>query len=96
MCKPPRLPSELFLKLQHLPDPTAGQDGHYKKFDEVFETETVEEHRPSLQKITSKCLQFYPSIQHVKNCNIMLMCDECGMWRLVYAIYQEAKGSGET
>ena len=62
-----------------------GQDGHYKKFEEVFATNTVEEHRPSLQKITNKRLPFYPSVQHVRNCNTMLMCDECGMWRLAYA-----------
>ena len=62
-----------------------GQDGHYKRFEEVFGTSTVEEHRPSLQKITKKRLPFYPSVQHVRNCNTMLMCDECGMWRLVYA-----------
>ena len=58
MCKPPRLPSELFLKLQHLPEPTLGQDDHYKKFDEVLETKTVVQHRPSLQKIPSEHLSF--------------------------------------
>ena len=41
-----------YSKLQHFPDPIPGQDGHYKKFEEVFATDTVEEHRPSLQKIT--------------------------------------------
>ena len=25
------------------------------------------------------------SIQHVKNIDMMLMCDECEMWRLLYA-----------
>ena len=84
ICKPPRLPSDVFSKLEHFPDPMPGQDGHYKKFEEVFATKTVEEHRP-LQKITTKRLPFYPSVQHVRNCNTMLMCDECGMWRLVYA-----------
>ena len=29
ICKPPRLPSDLFSKLQHFPDPMPGQDGHY-------------------------------------------------------------------
>ena len=33
----------------------------------------------SLNKIISKQLPFYPSVQHVLNCNTMLMCDECGM-----------------
>ena len=62
-----------------------GEDGHYKKFSEVFRTATVENHRPSLQNITKKRLPFYPSVQHVKNRNMMLLCDECGMWRLIYA-----------
>ena len=82
MCKPPRLPLELFSKLQHLLDLMPGQDGHHKTFEEVFEAKTVEEHQPSLQRITSKRLPFYPSIQQVKNCTTMLMSDECGMWRL--------------
>ena len=60
-------------------------DGHYKKFGDVFGTNTTEEQRPSLQKITKKRLPFYPSVQHVNNVKTMLMCDECGMWRLVYA-----------
>ena len=73
---PPRLPSDKFLQLDHLPDPMPGQDGHYKKFPEVFHTATVENHRPSLQNITKKHLPFYPSVQHVKNFNMMLLCDE--------------------
>ena len=85
LCKPPRLPPEIFKKLHSLPNPMPGDDGHYKPFGEVFGKETSEEHRPSLNKITSKRLPFYPSVQHVLNCNTMLMCDECGMWRLVYS-----------
>ena len=84
ICLPPRLPFDKFLQLDHLPDPMPGQDGHYNKFSEVFQTITVENHRPSLQNITKKCLPFYPSVQHVKNCNMMLLCDECGMWHLIY------------
>ena len=78
ICKPPRLPSDMFAKVHHFPDPMPGEEGHYKKFDEVFETSTVEDHRPSLQKITTKQLPFYPSVQHVRNCKTMLLCDECG------------------
>ena len=33
----------------------------------------------------SKLLPFYASVQHVKNSGMMLLCDECGMWRLIYA-----------
>ena len=87
ICKHPRLPAETFAKLQHFPDPMPKGDGHYKPFEDVFGTDTTEEHRPSLQKLSAreKRLPFYPSVQHVRNCNMMLMCDECGMWRLVYA-----------
>ena len=62
-------------------------DGHYKPFEDVFGTDTTEEHQPSLQKLSAreKRLPFYPSVQRVRNYNMMLMCDECGMWRLVYA-----------
>ena len=45
---------------------------------------TVENHRLSLQNITKKRLPFYRSVQHVKNCNKMLLCDKYGMWRLIY------------
>ena len=87
ICKPPRLPPETFTKLQHFPDPIPKGDGYYKPFQDVLGTDTVEEHRPSLQKFSSreKRLPFYLSVQHVRNCNMMLICDECGMWRLVYA-----------
>ena len=78
ICKPPRLPSDMFANVHHFPDPMPGEEGHYKKFEEVFGTNTVEDHRPSLQKITTKRLPFYPSVQHVRNCKTMLLCDECG------------------
>lgn len=85
--KPIRLPDEVFSKLTHMPDPMPGSDGQYKPFSDVAGTETTEEHRPSLQKFSQKekHLPFYPSVQHTKNANVLLQCEECGMWRLVYA-----------
>ena len=46
-----------------------------------------EEHQISLLKRSKKhkSLPFVASIQHVKNTNLMIQCEECGMWRLVYA-----------
>ena len=44
-----------------------------------------------LQKMTDlrsrevKKALFYASVQHAKNSGMMLRCDECGMWRLIYA-----------
>ena len=86
ICRPARLPPEVFVKLHHMPDPIPGNEGHYKPFDDILGTETTEEHRPSLKTIICrKTLPFVASIQHVKNVEIMLCCDECGMWRLIYS-----------
>ena len=87
ICKPVRLPDDIFRGLMHLPDPTPCSDGHYKPFTEIFGKETSENHRPSLQKKPKKkkTLPFHGVLQHVKNANMMLECEECGMWRLLYA-----------
>eukprot|EP00731_Ephydatia_muelleri_P010010 Em0005g596a len=86
LCKPLQLSASEFSKLSHLPDSTPGTDGHYKPFQEVFKKPTTEEHRPSAKKASSKAtLPFRASIQHVHNAGMMLQCDECALWRLVYA-----------
>lgn len=85
-CKPPRLPLPEFSKLGHLPDPLPGEGDHYKAFDDVFKTVTTEEHRPSTKRSKKgKSLPFRASVQHVKNTGMMLQCDECSMWRLIYS-----------
>ena len=33
-----------------------------------------------------KTLNFPPSIQHARNTSMMLQCEECDKWRLVFAI----------
>ena len=92
MCKPPRLPGEVLEKLHFLPHPTPKEDGHYAPFAEVFGKATSEEHRPSLkQKIRKNSLPFYASVQHVRNADIMLQCEECSMWRLLYSKYKLTK-----
>ena len=70
-----------------LPDPVPGEDGHYKSFKDLLGTKTDEQHRPSLQRKPrrKKTLPFSASVQHVKNVDLMLQCDECGMWRLLYS-----------
>ena len=84
------MPRELFVLLHHLPDPVPGEEGHYKPFSEVFGTFTTEEYRPSLQvkKSKQKYLPFAASVQHVKNVNVMIQCEECEMWRLVYSKFK--------
>ena len=93
ICKPVRLPKEVFDSLQVLPDPVPGEDGHYKTLDDILGTETDESHRPSLQKTPKrrKTLPFSASIQHMKNVDLMLQCDECAMWRLLYSKFKLTK-----
>ena len=86
ICKPVRLPTEVFQQLHHLPDPTPGPDGHFVNFDQMLGQQTVEDHRPSLKaKKSKKTLPFSASKQHVKNVDMMLQCDECGLWHLLYS-----------
>ena len=87
ICLPPRLPSDVFSKIHNLPDPTPGSDGHYKRFSEVYGTKTIEAHRPSLAKKAGKAktLPFIASVQHVRNISLMIQCEECEMWRLLYS-----------
>ena len=93
ICKPVRLPKEVFDTLHVLPDPVPGEDGHYKSLDDLLGTETDGSHRPSLQKTPKrkKTLPFSASIQHVKNVDLMLQCDECAMWRLLYSRFKLTK-----
>ena len=41
--------------------------------------------RPSLKRGEESLLPFYASVQHAKNSGMLLCCDECHMWRLIYA-----------
>ena len=87
LCKPVRLPKEVFDKIKHIPLPKPGEDGHYLPFSDVFGQPITEQYRPSLQKKPprKKNLSFYASVQHVKNAQLMVQCEECQMWRLIFA-----------
>ena len=81
ICKRIHLPENIFKKLHHLPHPVPGEDDHCTAFSEVSGTDTSEEHRPSYRtKPLSKknTLPFYASVQHVKNAELMVECEECG------------------
>ena len=84
------MPREAFDTLSFLPDPVLGEEGHYRPFDNVFGTPTLEEFRPSLQTSKSKqrTMPFSPCAQHMKNADIMVQCEEREMWRLVYSKYK--------
>ncbi|XP_065883057.1 uncharacterized protein [Dysidea avara] len=87
ICRPVRLASSVFQNIHHFPDPVPADNDHYKSFSDIYGHNTTEEHRPSLKKRSSKekTLPFHGKLQHVKNANLMLECEECGMWRLIYA-----------
>ena len=56
-------------------------------FSDVYETTTTEAHCPSLAKHTgkTKTLPFVASVQHVRSVSVMIQCEECGIWHLLYS-----------
>ena len=80
--RPIRLLREVFDRIKHLPFPVPGEDGHYKPFSDVFGSDASEEFRPSQKKVTktkARALPFYASVQHVKNSQLMVQCEECNL-----------------
>ena len=50
----------------------------------MYSTDTTEVHRPSLSKQSKKQkISFVVSIQHVRNVNMVVQCEECEIWRLI-------------
>ena len=92
ICRPIRLPPEVFQSIHFLPDPIPGEDGHYQQFSEVYGEAITKQHRPSLQPSSreKKTLPFIASIQHVRNVNVMVQCELCSMWHL-YKLNSQAK-----
>ena len=79
--------AEEFSTLHFLPDPIPGDDGHYKSFADVYGQCTSEQHRPSLQisrTSAKRSISFTPSQQHVRNVGLLVQCEECDMWRLLF------------
>ena len=85
ICKPPRLSQEVFDQIKSFPEPER-KDAHYKS-SQIYGGKTSEKFRPSLKDKPKKkrTLPFHGKLQHVRNADLMLECEECGMWRLVYA-----------
>ena len=88
ICKPVRLPFDIFSKLRHIPHPTMGEDSHYKPFSDVYGTITSDMCPSNSQKAKSNSLPFYGTLQHVKNSQLVIQCNECGMWRLIFSKYK--------
>ena len=87
ICKPPRLPKEIFDTINHLPDPARDGDV-YKKFCEIYGTSTSEKDRPSLQSSAEKTdsgIPYNPSGQFARNVARVLHCTERDKPRVLYS-----------
>ena len=86
ICSPVRMDTELFQTLRYLPDPMLGSDGHYLPFNDVFRSQTSEKDRPSLQaQKQKKSLSYSPVKPHALNVGVVIQCDECNKWRLLFS-----------
>ena len=85
-CKPVRMDPAAFATIHYLPNPVPGSDDHYQPFDEVYgDSEALtDKYRPSLQRRKRKAMSFSPSQQHVNNVGLLLQCEECDKWRLMF------------
>ena len=103
ICKPVRMSMDVFSTLHFLPDPIPDNNTHYKSLCDVYGQKTDEEYRPSLQATRKNAKQsfgFTPSQQHVQNVGLLVQCEECDMWRLLFCKhklnYQEVVELGKT
>ena len=81
-CEPPQLPSDTFSTLS---GPMPGTD------TSVSVTCTDQ-----LQKQSKKTLPFASSLRHVKNVDMMLECEHCGSWRILYCEQKLTKKERKT
>ena len=91
-CKLPRLPPELFSGPYFLPGPTPKGE-KYEDFESLYGSQTNEPYCPSLAEAEHKChgMPFPPSAQYAKSTGLVIQCDECGNWRLLYSRKKIAK-----
>ena len=76
----------------------SGDEGHYKGYADVYGTTTDESHHPSLQRRSKKVktLPFASTLKYVKNVDMMLECEHCGRWRLLYCQQKLTKQERES
>ena len=81
MCKQARLAASEIDKLGPLPDPTPGNDSHYKSFDEVFKNHNIRTPPLIQEGPRQNYTPFRSSVQHIYATQtiIMLQCDECSL-----------------
>ena len=70
-----------------MPDPVLSDDGHYQSFCDVFGTPASQKELPSAVNFAKKKkpLPFNVTQQHVKNVHLLIQCDDCEMWRLLFS-----------
>ncbi|CAG8642760.1 37483_t:CDS:2 [Gigaspora margarita] len=97
-CLPLRCSREEFEQLHYIPDPTLGEDLHYKSFEELYGTTTTEEYRPLLKDaklkntksvktkvIMKHTMPFSPSSIRTKNVGITVICAKCEKLHLLFS-----------
>ena len=96
ICRPPCCSPEDFEQLHRLPDSIPDEDLHYKSFEELYGTQTTEDHRPSFKNAKTKTkkgmtttkakhtMPFCPSAIRAKNVGITVSCVECEKPRLLF------------
>ena len=87
ICQPVSMQLDVFSQLRFLPDPMINPSSpeHYLSFDAAMQTKTSEKDCPSLQRQKKKTISYSPSVQHVKNVNVMVQCEDCLSWRLLFS-----------
>ncbi|XP_070546538.1 uncharacterized protein [Ptychodera flava] len=87
LCKPPRLPQDVFQGIHKLPDPVPTEDGdHFKSFEELYGTETTEKFRPSLvSKQTALAQRDFGFRLSGETVRRTILCTECSKARCVYS-----------
>ena len=86
ICKPPRLPKDVFDHLAFIPDPMPSVDSnHYQPFSAVYGKQTNESYRPSLTTSKGHGIPFSPSAQTARTVGEVVPCKECEFPRVIYA-----------
>ena len=76
----------MFIGVYPLPNPIIGEDGHYMAFSSVFGQNINNSGAPSELSGKKKAnLGFNATQQHAKNTNTVILCEECGMWRIIFS-----------
>ena len=86
MCLPPRLPSDVFDRLYHLPDPTHDptNENHYKSLAILVALKQPKFLCRHVILQRAKGMEFTPLVQHVKNTDLKITCTECNKPRIIY------------